>query len=261
MPTEETAEVRTDNGGRVNAATGEIIEVAGHPMRAVAPTIHVALIQAMRKVPAVPKDQKNKQQGFPYRGIDQVYNALHGILAEVGIYTLPTVLDTHEQPVESKEGKIGVRVVLKVKYNFFAADGSAVGCVVKGEAVDFGGSATEKALSYAHKKALEQVFLIPTAGPRPVDVHYSEETRMHTAESLKEHKREQDDLNASKTSVLSMVQQFRGDLKEMSNKEWVARVVEQELDGPADTIEKVQQVRVAIVQKKYDPDTGEKIPL
>lgn len=42
-----------------------------------APTIHQAIAGVMKDVGAVGKDRSNQQQGFKFRGIDDVMNALH----------------------------------------------------------------------------------------------------------------------------------------------------------------------------------------
>lgn len=61
--------------------------------------------QAMREIGAIGKDSKNQQQGFFYRGIDAVYNALNPVMAKLGLFICPEVL---EQTREERQGrKIG----------------------------------------------------------------------------------------------------------------------------------------------------------
>lgn len=52
--------------------------------------------------------------------------------------------------------------VCKMKYRFFAVDGSYVDAVVVGEGMDSGDKATNKAMSVAFKYACFQTFCIPT---------------------------------------------------------------------------------------------------
>jgi hypothetical protein len=49
--------------------------------------------QAMRKIGAIGKDSKNAQQGYKFRGIDAVYNALNPVMSELGLFICPEILD------------------------------------------------------------------------------------------------------------------------------------------------------------------------
>jgi hypothetical protein len=118
--------------------------------------------QAMREIGAISKDSKNAQQGFMYRGIDAVYNALNPVMAKLGLFLCPEVL---EQTREERQGRNGGNLlysILKIKYTLFAPDGSNVSCVVIGEGMDSGDKASNKAMSVAMKYAAFQLFMIPT---------------------------------------------------------------------------------------------------
>ena len=52
--------------------------------------------------------------------------------------------------------------ILKMKYTFYASDGSSVSAVVIGEGMDSGDKASNKAMAVAMKYAMFQVFCIPT---------------------------------------------------------------------------------------------------
>jgi hypothetical protein len=58
---------------------------------------------------------------------------------------------------------------LKIKFTFYADDGSNVESVVIGEAMDTGDKASNKALSIGLKYALLQVFCIPTEDDKDPD--------------------------------------------------------------------------------------------
>lgn len=116
----------------------------------------------MQAIPAIGKDKKNQQQGFSYRGIDGVYNAMNGIMARNGVFMCPEVLDRHREERVNKNGTVLAYVTLTVKYIFYAEDGSSVSCIVCGEGMDSGDKATSKAMSIAQKYAFFQVFSIPT---------------------------------------------------------------------------------------------------
>jgi hypothetical protein len=120
-------------------------------------------IQAvMGEIGAVGKTSKNAQQGFMYRGIDAVMNALQPALIKHGVFVVPEILEqTREERVNAK-GTTLIYSICKIKYNFYAQDGSSVSAIVIGEGMDTGDKATNKAMSIAFKYACFQVFCIPT---------------------------------------------------------------------------------------------------
>jgi hypothetical protein len=131
--------------------------------------IHEKMIAVMAEVGAIGKDSRNQQQGFNFRGIDTVYNELHDIMAQQGIYTIPEVLEERSEERQTKNGGTLIYRILKIKYTFFAEDGTNVVCVVIGEGMDSGDKAASKAMSIAHKYALLQAFCIPTKEQKDPD--------------------------------------------------------------------------------------------
>lgn len=133
------------------------------------PMIYSAIVDAMGQINAIAKGRSNSMQNFKYRGIDDVMNELHPILAKCGIFIVPTVLE--EQRAEGKTSKGGVIYFtrLKIKFTFYAKDGSFFESVVIGEAMDSGDKASNKALSIGLKYALLQVFCIPTEDDKDPD--------------------------------------------------------------------------------------------
>lgn len=125
--------------------------------------IYEAMALAMADVEAVSKSRKNEQQGFKFRGIDDVYNVVHSALADHGIVTPPRVLERVVAERQTKSGSVQLHVTIKVEYDFTARDGSkmTVGPIYA-EALDTSDKATNKALSFAHKYTLLQTFCIPT---------------------------------------------------------------------------------------------------
>lgn len=138
------------------------------------PKIFEAIPAAMKAIGSIGKDQSNKQQGFKYRGIDDVYNALHPILAAHGIFTATTVLEQIREERQTKNGTNMIYSILKVQFRFFADDGSYFDTVMIGEACDSGDKASNKAMAVAHKYALLQVFAIPTEEPKDPDAESHE---------------------------------------------------------------------------------------
>lgn len=127
-----------------------------------APLIYGKMIEVMAKVPAIGKDKRNTQQGFNFRSIDQVMNALQNILPSVGVFYLPEVLESSREVRETKSGGKNTFTVLKVKYTFYAADGSSVSAIVQSEGMDSADKSSNKAMSGACKYALFQAFNIAT---------------------------------------------------------------------------------------------------
>ena len=127
------------------------------------PKIYAAICAVMEDVGAVTKSKRNTQgAGFMYRGIDDVMNALNPAMAKHKIFTVPEVLEQTREERLSKAGGNLTYSFCKIKYTFYAEDGSNVEAVVIGEAMDSGDKATNKSMSIAFKYACFQVFCIPT---------------------------------------------------------------------------------------------------
>ena len=132
--------------------------------------IHTAMVKIMSEVNAIGKDRKNSAQGYNFRGIDDVYFALHKVMAANGVFTTTEVLDERSEERVGKGGGALIYRILRVKITFWASDGSSVFSVVVGEGMDSGDKASNKALSVAQKYALLQAFLIPTEDPKDPEV-------------------------------------------------------------------------------------------
>jgi hypothetical protein len=116
----------------------------------------------MNDITCIAKDRKNTNQGYQFRGIDDVYNELHGLFAKYRVFTVPEVIEEKSEERQSKSGGTLIYRILKIKYTFFGSDGSFIVATVIGEAQDSGDKASNKAMAVAHKYALLQVFCIPT---------------------------------------------------------------------------------------------------
>jgi hypothetical protein len=125
--------------------------------------IYFRMAQAMKKIDAIGKDRKNTLQNYQFRGIDDVYNELHSILADNDIFMTSAIINDRHEQLQSKNGGVLLYRILTIKYRFYTNDGSYVETEVMGEAMDSGDKATNKCLSVGHKYALLQTFCIPTA--------------------------------------------------------------------------------------------------
>lgn len=124
--------------------------------------IFESINKVMDEIGAIGKNTKNAQQGFMYRGIDAVMNALNPALVKYKVFVVPEVLEqTREERMSAKNNTL-LYSIIKVKYTFYAEDGSSVSATVIGEGMDSGDKATNKAMSIAFKYACFQVFCIPT---------------------------------------------------------------------------------------------------
>ena len=114
------------------------------------PKIYGAIAGVIADCGFVGKDKVNKQQGFKYRSVDDVFNALHPALAKNKVVIVPTVVErTCEEVGRTKNGTALLKVVCKVKYDIFAEDGSRITSIIYGEGMDMGDKATNKAMAIA----------------------------------------------------------------------------------------------------------------
>jgi hypothetical protein len=118
----------------------------------------------------IAKDRKNDQQGYKFRGIDDVYNALSPAMSAHGLVIIPRILDRDVVERQSNKGGALFYVTVRAAFDFVsAADGSMVTVYTFGEAMDSGDKATNKAMSAAYKYAAMQTFCIPTEGDNDAD--------------------------------------------------------------------------------------------
>ena len=124
--------------------------------------IYVAINEVMKEIGAVGKNQKNEQQKFMYRGIDAVMNAINPALVNNKVFIVPEILEQTREERQTKSGGALIYSVCKIKFTFYAEDGSHIEAITIGEGMDSGDKATNKAMSIAFKYACFQVFCIPT---------------------------------------------------------------------------------------------------
>lgn len=125
--------------------------------------IFKAIPRVMAEIAPIAKGQLNQQQGFKFRGIDDVYNALHSILSKNKVFTAAEIMGRERQELQTKSGGRAWHVVIHFKFKFYAEDGSFIEAWADGEAMDTGDKASNKCASIAHKYALIQTLCIPTA--------------------------------------------------------------------------------------------------
>ena len=124
--------------------------------------IYESIAKIMEEIPAIGKGKTNQTQGFKYRGIDDVMNALQPLLAKNKVFIVPQILEQTREERQTNKGGNLIYSICKIKYIFYAEDGTSVEAITIGEGMDSGDKATNKSMAIAMKYALFQVFCIPT---------------------------------------------------------------------------------------------------
>ena len=124
--------------------------------------IYEAISAVMSDIGAVGKNDVNKTQGFKYRGIDAVMNAINPAMTKHKVFCSPEVLEQRREERTSSKGGLLIYSICKIRFRFYTTDGSYVDAVTIGEGMDSGDKATNKAMAIAFKYACFQVFCIPT---------------------------------------------------------------------------------------------------
>lgn len=140
------------------------------------PGLVFPLLLALKKhVRPLAKDNPMEVRGtvrYRFRGIDDLYNHLHGLLGEFGLLFVPAeTLEVRRSVFETPgkyDGQAPTRsnhVAVTQRYTWLAADGSTLVVEMPGEGMDHGDKGTGKALSMAQKYGLVQSLNLPTGEP------------------------------------------------------------------------------------------------
>lgn len=131
---------------------------------------NIAAVQGELAKEGIAKDRNNQQQGYKFRGIDDVYNALAPVLSKHGLCILPRIINREMIERATKTGNALFYVTVEAEFDFVATeDGSKHTVRTFGEAMDSADKATNKAMSAAYKYAAFQTFCIPTEGDNDAD--------------------------------------------------------------------------------------------
>jgi hypothetical protein len=119
-------------------------------------------VQSEIAIIGIQKGKKNLQQGYNFRGIDDVYGALAPIIAKNKLCIIPFVLSRSVVERTTQKGGVLFYVTVECEFHFVSAvDGSKHIAKTFGEAMDSADKATNKAMSAAYKYAAFQTFCIP----------------------------------------------------------------------------------------------------
>ena len=131
------------------------------------PTIVEALAAVMDEVQAVGKKNRNPEQGYLFRGIDAVINAVGPVFRKHGVVAVPAKSQASYRDVLTVKEKRSRECTVSVTYRFYGPAGDFIEAEVPGESMDFGDKGAAKAMSVAYRIALLQVLCIPTDEPEP----------------------------------------------------------------------------------------------
>lgn len=125
--------------------------------------VNEAILEVMRTVGAVGKDDRNTFHNFNFRGVDAVVNALSPAMKKAGVTIHPSaILARDYEHYTTDKNKQGTACRLVVEYTVTGPEGDTVQCVAAGESADTGDKATPKAMSVTFRTALLQTFALPT---------------------------------------------------------------------------------------------------
>jgi hypothetical protein len=136
------------------------------------PAVYKAISNVMAAIGpiGISKDRRNQQQGYNFRGIDEVYNALNPIMSTAGLVVLPRVMTSEREERQTQKGGLLIYTRLKVEFDFIAvSDGSKHTIATVGEAMDSADKSSNKAMAAAYKYAAMMAFCIPTEGDNDAD--------------------------------------------------------------------------------------------
>lgn len=200
------------------------------------PTVVQALAAVMAEVQAVGKDGTNTQQGYSFRGIDGVMNAVGPALRKHGVVIVPTLEDATYRDVEVGRNRTLMReVTVRVRYTVHGPAGDTLEGVVIGESMDSGDKGTAKAFSVAYRTFLLQALTIPTHQPDPDEQTYERATAAprwevgHAKQALLAA------VGGDKALAAEAWTDLRGDDRWPSwEHDWPAKEIEEWLNQPAD---------------------------
>lgn len=130
----------------------------------------IAAVSADLAKIGISKDSKNVQQGYQFRGIDAVYNALAPIISKHGLVIIPRVLTRECVERKTVRDTTLFSVTVEAEFDFVSIHDTSIHTArMFGEAMDSGDKATNKAESAAYKYVCFQVFCIPTEGAADTD--------------------------------------------------------------------------------------------
>jgi hypothetical protein len=199
--------------------------------------IYKKIIAIMNESISIGKEKYNSQQKFKYRGIDDVMNTFYPLLSKHGVFVVPEVLEQQREERESKSGGNLIYSILKIRYTFYAEDGSSITTVVIGEGMDSADKASNKAMAVAMKYAMFQVFCIPTEempdpdGETPPSSTPKKLTELESAKELKFNKADGTEVKLGQLDVIQLGRLLESDNPELEELKKGAEIILKSKEG------------------------------
>lgn len=130
------------------------------------PNVYARMAAVTAALSHIPK-QRSQGVSYEFRGIDAVMQALHGPLADNGLFLAPRVLDDwRADMIPGSKNRQQTQVLFRVEVEVWAADGSSV-TLGPGlaQSHDYGDKAAYQAQQNAIKYLLLEAFCIPVDEP------------------------------------------------------------------------------------------------
>lgn len=144
-----------------------------HVMSRPYPNVHELWSRVMESVRSVAKGDFNQDQGFKFRGVDAVVDAVGPALRQHKVHIRPRKVElVSTTEYTTKRGARMVNRVVKVKWKVTGPQGDSFVGESVGEAADAGDKSLSKAQSVAYRMYLLQALAIPTGESDPdADAH------------------------------------------------------------------------------------------
>jgi len=146
----------------------------------------IAKVVSILEKTGIEKGRKNQQQGYSFRGIDDIYNVLSGALVECDLVILPRILKRDCQERTTAKGGIIFYTFVEAEFDIVSAeDGTHHTVRTFGEAMDSADKSTNKAMSAAYKYMALMTFCIPTEADNDTENTTHEIVYVDWAQELK----------------------------------------------------------------------------
>lgn len=135
------------------------------------PTVHQAWSAVMDDVREIRKAERNQHQGYVFRGIDAVMNAVGPTFRRHGVSCVPVrIVEAKHRDFLSKKDVLQHEAIVTVEYRVTGPAGDSFLGQSIGESTDSSDKATSQAMSVALRTFLLQGLTMPTDDPDPDSV-------------------------------------------------------------------------------------------
>lgn len=115
------------------------------------------------EVGAIGKKQPAQNSGinYPFRRIDDIFNAAHGPMSKHGLVVVPDSITGTENAEVQFKNSTGLSRIIRIRFKAYGPAGDSIPIEVQGEANDTADKASNKAHTAALKIAVSQLLMIP----------------------------------------------------------------------------------------------------